>query len=146
MPGASDFRVTEDGREVPIVEFQAPVTSELIPTTLVLVVDRSGSMRNEDRIGGLKRAVAAFLEKLPEGSRVALVSFASEVDRLSAFTTDLARVREAVDGLEADGSTRFYDAVATVARAAARASRAAARCWPSPTARTRRAARRTSIR
>ncbi len=88
------------------------MTSELIPTTLVLVVDRSGSMRNEDRIGGLKRAVAAFLEKLPEGSRVALVSFASEVDRRPAFTTDLARIRGEVDGLEADGSTRFYDAVA----------------------------------
>ena len=107
-----DFRVTEDGREIPVVEFLAPVTSELIPTTLVLVVDRSGSMRNEDRIGGLKRAVAAFLAKLPAGSRVALVSFASEVDRLSEFTTDLAGVREAVDGLEADGSTKFYDAVA----------------------------------
>jgi VWFA-related protein len=108
----SDFRVTEEGREVPIVEFQAPVTTEVIPTTLVLVVDRSGSMKNEDRIGGLKRAVAAFLDKLPPGSRVALVSFAGDVDRLSGFTTDMVRVREAVDALEAEGATRFYDAVA----------------------------------
>jgi VWFA-related protein len=107
-----DFRVTEEGRDVPAVEFQAPVTTEIIPTTLVLVVDRSGSMRNEDRIGGLKRAVASFLAKLPEGSRVALVSFASDVDRLSEFTTDRGRVREAVDELQAEGSTRFYDAVA----------------------------------
>lgn len=107
-----DFQVTEEGREVSIAGFQAPVTTELIPTTLVLVVDRSGSMMNEDRIGGLKRAVASFLEKLPEGSRVALVSFASDVDRLSPFTTDLARVRHAVDELQAEGSTRFYDAVA----------------------------------
>ncbi len=107
-----DFGVTEDGREVPIVAFQAPVTTEIIPTTLVLVVDRSGSMKNEDRIGGLKRAVAAFLAKLPPGSRVALVSFASDVDRTSPFTTDLGQVRSAVDALEADGSTRFYDAVA----------------------------------
>ncbi len=106
-----EFRVTEEGREVPIVEFLAPVTSERIPTTIVLVVDRSGSMRNEDRIGGLKRAVGSFLEKLPPGSRVALVSFASEVDRLSGFTTDLATVRAQVDELEAEGSTRFYDAV-----------------------------------
>lgn len=107
-----DFRVTEEGREVPIVEFQAPVTTEQIPTTLVLVVDRSGSMMNEDRIGGLKRAVASFLEKLPEGSRVALVSFASQVDRRSTFTTDLDSVRAEVDELRARGATRFYDAVA----------------------------------
>jgi VWFA-related protein len=107
-----DFRVTEEEREVPIVDFRAPITTETIPTTLVLVVDRSGSMREEDRIGGLKRAVASFLEKLPPGSRVALVSFASEVDKLSEFTTDLRRVRAAVDELEAEGSTRFYDAVA----------------------------------
>ncbi|MHB1561722.1 MAG: vWA domain-containing protein [Isosphaeraceae bacterium] len=106
-----EFRVTEEGREVPIVEFLAPVTSERIPTTIVLVVDRSGSMRDENRIGALKRAVASFLEKLPPGSRVAVVSFASEVDRLSGFTTDLVSVRAEVQELEADGSTRFYDAV-----------------------------------
>jgi hypothetical protein len=40
------------------------------------------------------------------------VSFASEVDRLSPFTTDLGRIRAEVDALEAEGSTRFYDAVA----------------------------------
>jgi VWFA-related protein len=107
-----EVRVSEEGREVPILEFQAPVTTELIPTTLVLVVDRSGSMLNEDRIGGLKRAVAAFLEKLPAGSRVALVSFASDVDPLSPFTTHLDRIRAAVDELHAEGATRFYDAVA----------------------------------
>lgn len=107
-----DFGVTEDGRDVPIVDFQAPVTTQIIPTTLVLVVDRSGSMNNEDRIGGLKRAVASFLEKLPEGSRVALVSFASDVDRVAPFSTDLTRIRARVDALEAEGSTRFYDAVA----------------------------------
>lgn len=106
------FRVMEDGREVPIVEYFAPVTSERIPTTLVLVVDHSGSMRNEDRIGGLKRAVASFLEKLPAGSRVALVAFASDVDRLSGFTTDLAHIRAEVEALRADGATRFYEAVA----------------------------------
>ena len=107
-----DFRVTEEGRDVEVVQFQAPVMSETIPTTIVLVVDRSGSMENEDRIGGLKRAVASFLEKLPDGSRIAVVAFSSEVEPLCPFTTDRSRVRTAVDGLEPEGSTRFYDAVA----------------------------------
>jgi Ca-activated chloride channel family protein len=107
-----DFHVTEEGRDVEVVQFQAPVMSETIPTTIVLVVDRSGSMENEDRIGGLKRAVASFLEKLPEGSRIAVVSFSSAVEPLCPFTTDRGRVRAAVNGLEPEGSTRFYDAVA----------------------------------
>jgi VWFA-related protein len=110
--GRDDFRVTEDGRDVDLVDFQAPRTTELIPTTLVLVVDRSKSMEEEDRIGGLKRAVASFLEKLPEGSRVAVIAFGSEINRLSLFTTDRGLIKKAVDALEPDGSTCFYDAVA----------------------------------
>ena len=106
-----DFRVTEEGRAVEIAEFDAPKSTESIPTTLVLVVDRSLSMEQEDRIGGLKRAVASFLEKLPEGSKVAVVSFGSDVDPLSPFTTDRAKVKALIDGLQPDGSTRFYDAV-----------------------------------
>ncbi len=88
--GRDDFRVTEEGRDVPVVEFQAPQNKEAIATTVVLVVDRSLSMEEEDRIGGLKTAVRSFLEKLPEGSKVALIAFGSDVDRLTDFTTDRA--------------------------------------------------------
>jgi len=107
-----DFRVTEEGREVNVVEFQAPRATEAMATTVVLVVDRSLSMEEEDRIGGLKRAVASFLEKLPAGSKVAVIAFGSEVDRLAAFTTDRAQIKTAVDALQPAGATRFYDAVA----------------------------------
>ena len=107
-----DFRVTEEGRDVDVVDFQAPRTTEAIPTTVVLVVDRSLSMEEEDRIGGLKRAVTSFLEKLPEGSRVAVIAFGSDVDTLCSFTTDRGQIKTAVDALEPAGATRFYDAVA----------------------------------
>ena len=63
------------------------------PTTIVLVVDRSLSMEEEDRIGGLKRAVRSFLEKLPEGSKVAVIAFGSDVDRLTDFTTDRGQMQ-----------------------------------------------------
>jgi Ca-activated chloride channel family protein len=107
-----DFRVTEEGRDVQVVDFRAPRTTEAIPTTVVLVVDHSLSMEEEDRIGGLKRAVGSFLEKLPAGSRVALIAFGSEVDKLSTFTTDRGQIKTAVVALEPAGATRFYDAVA----------------------------------
>jgi Ca-activated chloride channel family protein len=110
--GRDDFRVTEEGRDVDIVDFRAPMTTEAIPTTVVLVVDRSLSMEEENRMGGLKRAVRSFLEKLPKGSRVALIAFGSDVDTLCSFTTDRGQIKTAVDALEPAGATRFYDAVA----------------------------------
>jgi VWFA-related protein len=107
-----DFDVTEEGKNVSVVDFQAPRATEAMATTVVLVVDHSLSMEEEDRIGGLKRAVASFLQKLPAGSKIALIAFGSEVDRLSAFTTDRTQTKTAVDALQPAGATRFYDAVA----------------------------------
>jgi len=107
-----DFRVTEDGRDRPILRFDAPVSTEIRPTTVVLVVDHSGSMKEGDKMDALKRAVATFTRGLPEGSRVAVVAFSSEVELICPFTADGGRVREAVDALEPKGSTRYHDAVA----------------------------------
>lgn len=106
-----EFRVLENGFERPILQFDSPVSTEVRPTTVVLVVDHSGSMKLDDRIGALKQAVATFLEGLPAGSRVAVVAFSDEVELIRPFTTDPSQVREAVDALKAHGGTRYYDAV-----------------------------------
>ncbi len=106
-----DVRVVEGDNERPILRFEAPESLIAKPTTVVLVVDRSGSMRQDDRIGALKRAVVTFLAGLPPGSRVAVVAFSGEVEVICPFTEDRGRVREAVDALTPDGGTRFYDAV-----------------------------------
>jgi VWFA-related protein len=107
-----DIRVTEDGQPVSVLSLQAPVAKEARPITVVLVVDRSGSMEDEDRIGGLKRAVASFTEGLPKGSRVAVVAFGSEVETICPFTSDPQEVQNAVKTLTPSGATRYYDAVA----------------------------------
>ncbi len=110
--GREAFRVLEDGRERPIVEFDAPVTVRSNPSTVVLVLDQSGSMLQDDRMGALKRAVATFLKAMPEGSKLAVIAFSSEVRLICPFTTDRSRVMAAVEGLEAVGATRYFDAVA----------------------------------
>ncbi len=107
-----DIRVTEDGQPVAVLSLQAPVAREARPITVVLVVDRSGSMEDEDRIGGLKRAVASFAEGLPKGSRVAVVAFGSDVETICPFTSDPNEVKDAVKTLTPAGATRYYDAVA----------------------------------
>src|SRR5262249_1402458 len=107
-----DFRVTEEDRPVSILRFESPVATEAHATTVVLVVDRSRSMEEEDRIGALKRAVATFVNGLPKGSRVAVVAFGSDVTTICPFTDDGAKVRQAVAALSPEGATRYYDAVA----------------------------------
>ncbi len=108
----ADIRVTEEDRPMSIVRFQAPSATERMPTTVVLVLDRSLSMEEEDRIGGLKQAVTTFVKGLPRGSRVAVVAFGSEVEKICPFTTDPQQVQAAVDALQPAGATRYYDAVA----------------------------------
>ena len=108
----ADIHVTEDDRPMTILRFQAPTATERMPTTVVLVVDRSLSMEEEDRIGSLKQAVATFMKGLPKGSRVAVVAFGSEVETICPFTSDAQQVQDAVNALEPAGATRYYDAVA----------------------------------
>jgi Ca-activated chloride channel family protein len=106
-----EFRVTEDGQERPILRFEAPMSTEIRPTTVVLVVDHSGSMRTDDKMDSLKRAVATFLEGLPAGSRVAVIAFSNEIEVICPFTSERDKVQSAVEELEAEGGTRYYDAV-----------------------------------
>ncbi len=106
------FRVTEDGRDRPILGFDAPVTVRAQPSTIVLVLDQSGSMLQGDRIGALKRAVASFVGAMPPGSKVAVIAFSSQVRLVCPFTTDRGRILRAVNELEAEGATRYFDAVA----------------------------------
>ena len=107
-----EFRVREFDAPVVISKFQSPISREIRPTTVVLVLDHSGSMQQDDRIGGLKRAVTAFLKNQPAGSRVAVIAFASRVELICPFTDDVEKVQAAVSELEPEGETHFYDAVA----------------------------------
>ena len=106
-----DFRLEEYDQPVEILRFEAPTSRESVATTVVLVVDRSRSMLEEDRIGALKQAVRTFLGVMPEGSRVAVVAFSDEIELICPFTTDRVEVQRAVDALRPDGGTRYYDAV-----------------------------------
>lgn len=113
----SDFRVEEYDTPVSILRFAGPGRSvETKPATVVLVVDHSKSMEDNNKIQAMRQAVSVFLKLLPAGSRVAVVGFSTEVQKVRDFTDDPARIQSAVDSLEPDGETRCYDAVAEALR------------------------------
>lgn len=85
-------------------------------TSFVLVVDRSGSMREGDGIGQAQRALTRFIEHLRPEDEVALVSFADDVRVDRPFGTDRSSLYAAVRALRPEGRTRLHDAIAAGVR------------------------------
>jgi Ca-activated chloride channel homolog len=83
--------------------------------SIVLAIDRSGSMRATDveptRLEAMQTAAGRFLDRVPRRVKVGAVAFNTQTDVLAAPTTDRAPVRAAIDGLTAGGGTATGDAL-----------------------------------
>jgi Ca-activated chloride channel family protein len=90
--------------------------------TVVLAMDVSRSMLATDvdpsRLSAAKAAASSFVDQLPDGFRVGLVTFSTEARLVIAPTTDRAQVRAAIAALGADGGTALGDAIALSLEAA----------------------------
>lgn len=104
----ADFRLYEDG--VP-VELEAFAGAGDGTVTSLLVLDRSGSMRDDHKIEGAREAAHAFIALMRPEDQAALMVFDSRVALLQAFTNDQAALSAAVDRVRATGATALYDAI-----------------------------------
>ncbi len=84
--------------------------------SVVLVLDVSGSMAATDvrpsRMEAAQQAAQAFVDALPDSTRVGLVSFASRAQVVAPLTRDRAVVQAAIGTLDADGGTAIGDGLA----------------------------------
>ena len=100
-----------------------------LPVDVMMVIDRSGSMREEDKIGQAKLAAESFIKRLSRNDQVGIVSFATEASNPpdQPLTGDTARANRAAaridihtDGLQftniGDGIRRAIDEFATLRR------------------------------
>ncbi|GIW35082.1 VWA domain-containing protein [Meiothermus sp.] len=82
---------------------------------VVLAVDISRSMQATDvqpsRFEAARAALRTFIRELPEGMRVALVTFSRDAQLVVPLTTDRGRLLEAVDFLELNLGTAIGDAI-----------------------------------
>ena len=77
-------------------------------SNLVFLVDVSGSMRSENKLGLVKRALTMLVDELTDADTVSIVTYASGENILiegASPAKDKARLLAAIDGLYADGST-----------------------------------------
>lgn len=110
-----DFQVFERGEQRPIVQFKA---SDQGPISLGILFDVSGSMRGATQMAAGQRAVEQILSWVnPAQDEVGLFSFDAELRKEVDFTTDLEKVRVAVNSLTAVGQTSLYDAIGKTAAA-----------------------------
>jgi Ca-activated chloride channel homolog len=103
---ASDFRLYEGDVSQPIDRFM-PTSA---PVTLGLVVDTSGSMRDE--WSRLQTALLRFIATLQPADRVLLASFDTRVRLHAEAGAGREQVRQALGRIDSRSGTRLYDAVA----------------------------------
>jgi Ca-activated chloride channel homolog len=83
------------------------------PANVMLVVDVSGSMAEENRLVRAKQGLGVFFDQIQPQDRVGLMVFDDHVDQLvpiESFRQDGARLREKAQALFPRGGTAFRDA------------------------------------
>lgn len=102
---ASDFVIYEDGVQQKISSFS---TTE-IPFNLVLLIDTSGSTREE--LSLIQQAARRFLDELRPNDRVAVVQFNQDVELIKDLTKERSKLEKALVQLTGGNGTSFYDAL-----------------------------------
>ncbi len=112
-----DFAIHADGSPAPFRDgyhlLRLTVQSRTVsaerrrPSQLVFVIDVSGSMEQENRLGLVKRTLRVLVDELGEGDRVGIVVYGSDA-RTVLEPVDASRrelILDAVDRLRPEGST-----------------------------------------
>lgn len=102
---AADFTILDSGVE----QNAALVGIDRLPVSLLLALDTSASVRGA-ALDHLKAAARAALGSLRAADEAALVTFAHQVALGAPWTTDRARLTQAIDAAAAQGSTALSDA------------------------------------
>jgi Ca-activated chloride channel family protein len=83
--------------------------------TTMLVMDVSGSMYSADKLDTAKDAAKAYVEQMRPGDQTGLMSFNTEIKYTQELTTDVERLKAAIDSLVAENDTAMYDALVEAA-------------------------------
>jgi len=100
-----DFQVLEDGTEQDITFF----TTTEEPFDMVLVLDFSGSTASKRNL--IKKAAQRFVEYARPRDRIAVVAFATDIQMVSALTTDKAALDDGIRKINIEGGSPVWDSV-----------------------------------
>ena len=109
VPGLkeNDFHVLEDKADQKISVF----SQEDVPVSMGLVIDNSGSMR--EKRSQVNAAALTLVKTSNPQDEAFVVNFNDDfyLDTIHDFTNDISEMKDALDRIDARGSTALYDAV-----------------------------------
>jgi len=109
VPGLQqdNFRVFEDKVEQKLAVFR----QEDVPVSLGIVIDNSGSMR--EKRDAVITSSLTFVKTSNSGDEAFVVNFNDDyyLDTVHDFTNDIGELKDALERIDARGSTALYDAV-----------------------------------
>ncbi|HEY3383045.1 MAG TPA: VWA domain-containing protein [Vicinamibacterales bacterium] len=108
VPGLAkeDFEILDNDKPQPLAVF----SSEVLPITVVVMLDTSGSMTGS--IGMLKQGAEQFFLRLLPGDRARLGDFNDKIQMLSDLTGDRDGLISSLRDVDFGYPTRLYDAIA----------------------------------
>jgi Ca-activated chloride channel family protein len=108
IPGLTqaDFELREDGQLQQISTFAAGE----FPLSVAVAIDRSFSMAGT-RLSLARSAAQAFLAELRPQDEAMILAVGSQVDVAAPLSTNRAAQRDAINRLDAFGTTGLYDAI-----------------------------------
>lgn len=86
---------------------------------IMILIDISGSMAQENRLVQARTAAIAFIDRLESSNRVGLTVFDTDIKvlvPLDDLESNRERLRTTIEGLEPEGGTALFDATAEVMR------------------------------
>jgi Ca-activated chloride channel family protein len=105
------FKIVEDGRDAQIVALN--VSDE--PIYVGLVIDRSGSMNEQNKLRDALAAARAFVNEMRAQDEAFVTMFDDTTTPLVDFTSNHAALLNALGRITSGGGTAFYDATYTSA-------------------------------
>jgi VWFA-related protein len=109
---ATSIQISENGEVMQPVDIRGGGEGGAEPLTTMLVIDISGSMEKNDKIGAAKEAARTYVQQMRAGDQAGLITFDTHVYNVQPITTDTQALTNAIDGLRTGSDTAMFDAVA----------------------------------
>ena len=87
------------------------------PQDVALLIDTSGSMRDQGKIEEVKRAASEYVAKQPSTTRVSVVRFSSDAQIVSPLGASASDQLTAINLFQAEGATNMSDGLRQAAQA-----------------------------